>query len=113
MKDEYPLSGKDEKTNKKNKTKSKQNKKKRAKIIVHLKNGTCRKLMPYHQDPHLFDGNHSAVKNIFTFFIKECFKNMKVHFPCLKILILVFFEKVFEIFFSSLLRNSIHNFSPR
>ena len=78
---------------KKNKTKSKQNKNKSDKIIIRLKNGTCRKLMPYHQDPDLFDGNHSTDKNIFSFFIKECFKNMKVHFPCLKNLILVFFEK--------------------
>ena len=104
---------KTKKQTKKTKPKVNKTRKKRAKIIVHLKNGTCRKLMPYHQDPHLFDGNHSTVKNIFTFFIKECFKNMKVHFPCLKIWILVSFEKVFEIFFSSLLRNSIHNFSPR
>ena len=57
--------------------------KQRAKIIVHLENGTCRKLTPYHQDPDLFLRNHSKVKNIFVHFKKECFRNMKVHFPCL------------------------------
>ena len=76
--------------------------KQRAKIIVHLENGTCRKLMPYHQDPDVFLRNHSKVKNIFIYFKKECFRNMKVHFPCLTILILVFFEIVFEIQFSFL-----------
>ena len=76
--------------------------KQRAKIIVHLENGTCRKLMPYHQDPDVFLRNHSKVKNIFIIFKKECFRNMKVHFPCLTILILIFFEIVFEIQFSFL-----------
>ena len=76
--------------------------KQRAKIIVHLENGTCRKLMPYHQDPDVFLRNHSKVKNIFIYFKKECFRNMKVHFPCLTILILIFFEIVFEIQFSFL-----------
>ena len=76
--------------------------KQRAKIIVHSENGTCRKLMPYHQDPDLFLRNHSKVKNIFIYFKKECFRNMKVHFPCLTILILNFFEIVFKIQFSFL-----------
>ena len=76
--------------------------KQRAKIIVHLENGTCRKLIPYHQDAYLFLKNHSKGKNIFIYFTKECFRNMKVHFPCLTILILVFFEIVFEIQFSFL-----------
>ena len=70
-----------------------------AKIIVHLENGTCRKLMPYHQDPDLFLRYHSTVKNIFMYFKKECFGNMKVHFPCQKILILLFFEIVFKVQF--------------
>ena len=39
--------------------------KQRGKIIVHLENGTCRKLMPYHQDPDVFLRNHSKDKNIF------------------------------------------------
>ena len=83
--------------------KAKQNKKKqRAKIVVYLENGTCRKLMLYHQDPDLFLRNHSIVKNSLVYFIKECFRNMKVHFPCLTILILLFFEIVFEIQFSFL-----------
>ena len=73
-----------------------------AKIIVHLENGTCRKLMPYHQDLDLFLRNHNTVKNIFIYFIKECFRNMKFHFPCLTILILLFFKTVFEIQFSFL-----------
>ena len=60
MKNEYPLSGKDKKQTKTNKNKQ------RAKLIVHLKNGTCRKFMSYHQDPDLFHRNHSTVKNIFT-----------------------------------------------
>ena len=76
--------------------------KQRAKIIVHLEKGTCRKLMSFHQDPDLFLRNHSTVKNMFIYFKKECFRNMKVHFPCLTILILLFFEKVFEIQFSFL-----------
>ena len=33
----------------------------RTKIIVHLENGTCRKLMLYYQDRDLFLRNHSAV----------------------------------------------------
>ena len=53
--------------------------------------------MPYHQDPDLFLRNHGAVNNIFTYFKKECFRNMKVHFPCLTTLILLFFERVFDI----------------
>ena len=73
-----------------------------AKIIVHLENGTCRKLMPYHQDLDLFLRNHNTVKNIFIYFIKECFRNMKLHFPCLTILIPLFFKTVFEIQFSFL-----------
>ena len=73
--------------------------KQRVKIIVHLENGTCRKLMPYHQDPDLFLRNHNTVKDIFIYFKKECFRNMKVHFPCLTIFILLFFEIVFEIQF--------------
>ena len=36
--------------------------KQRAKIIVHLENGTCRKLMPCHQDPDLFLRNHSTIR---------------------------------------------------
>ena len=76
--------------------------KQRAKIIVHLENGTCRKLMPYHQDPNVFLRNHSKVKNIFIYYKKEFFRNMKVHLPCLTILILIFFEIVFEIEFSFL-----------
>ena len=47
--------------------------KQRPKIIFHLENGTCRKLMPYHQDPDLFLRNHSSFKNIFTYFKKESF----------------------------------------
>ena len=68
MKNEYPLSGKDKKQTKTNKNKNKQTKKKRqrSKIIVQLNNGTCRKFMPYHQDPDLFHRIHSTVKNIFT-----------------------------------------------
>ena len=112
MKNEYPLFGKD--TKKKNKNKKKQNKtkkkktnkkntaKQRAKIVVYLENGTCRKLMLCHQDPDLFLRNHSIVKNSLIYFIKECFRNMKVHFPCLTILIILFFEIVFEIQFSFL-----------
>ena len=75
---------------------------KRAKIFVQLGNGTCSKFMPYHQDPDVFLRNHSKVKNIFIILKKECFRNMKVHFPCLTILILIFFEIVFEIQFSFL-----------
>ena len=43
----------------------------RAKIIVHLENGTCRKLMPYHEDPGVFLRNYSKVKNIFIYYKKE------------------------------------------
>ena len=64
-------------------------------MIVHLENGTCRKLMSYYQDPDVFLRNHSKVKNIFTYFKKELFRNMKVDFPCLTIFILIFFEIVF------------------
>ena len=53
--------------------------------------------MPYHQDPDLFLRNHGAVNSIFIYFKKECFRNMKVHFPCLKTLNLLFFERVFDI----------------
>ena len=42
------------------------------------KNGTSRKLMPYHQDPDLFLKDHSAVKNTFIYFKKECIRNMSV-----------------------------------
>ena len=88
---------------KKKKNKIKQNTAKQsAKLIVHLENGTCRKLMPYHQDLDLFLRNHNTVKNIFIYFIKECFRNMKLHFPCLTILIPLFFKTVFEIQFSFL-----------
>ena len=52
--------------------------KQRAKIIVRLENGTCIKLMPYHQNHNLFLRNHSTAKNIFIHFKKECFRNMKV-----------------------------------
>ena len=48
-KNEYPLFGKEKKNNKKQNTA-----RQRAKIIFHLQNGTCRKLMPYRQDPGLF-----------------------------------------------------------
>ena len=68
----------------------------------YLENGTCRKLMPYHQDADVFLRNHSKVKNIFIYFKKECFRNIKVHFTCLTILISIFFEKVFETQFSFL-----------
>ena len=44
--------------------------KQRAKIIVHLENGTCGKLMPY-QDPDVFLRNHSKVKNMFVYFKKS------------------------------------------
>ena len=74
--------------------------KQRVKITVHLENGTYRKLMPYHQDPDLFLRNRNTVTVIFIYFKKECFRIMKVHFPCLTILILFFFEIVFEIQFS-------------
>ena len=90
------------KQNKTKDTNKKNTAKQRVKIVVHLENGTCRKLMPYHEDPDCFLRNHSAVKNIFTYFIKECFRNMEVHFPCPTILILLFFEKIFEIQFSFL-----------
>ena len=73
-----------------------------AKIIFHLENWTCRKLLPYNQDRDLFLGNHSTIKNIFIYFKKDCFTNMKVHFSCLKILILLFFEIAFDIQFSFL-----------
>ena len=86
---------------KKNKIKQK-TAKQSAKIIAHLENGTCRMLTPYHQDLDLFLRNHNTVKNIFIYFIKECFRNMKFHFPCLTILILLFFKTVFEIQFSFL-----------
>ena len=88
--------------------------KQRAKIIVHLDNkcsivhGTYRKLMPYHQDPGFFLRNHITIKNIFIYFKKECFRNMKVHFPFLITLILLFFEIVFEIQFSFLHYYEIH-----
>ena len=36
-------------------------------MIVDLENRTCRKLMPYHQDPVLFHRNHSTVKNVFIY----------------------------------------------
>ena len=104
---EKPVSFIWQKQNKKTK-KNKKTTKQSTKIIVHLENGACIKLTPYHQDPDLFHRNHSTVKNIFTYFIKECFRNMKVHFPCLKILILLFFEKVFEIQFSFLHYKEIH-----
>ena len=55
-----------QKTNKNKQKETDKKNKQRAKIIVHLKNGTCRKFMPYHQDPDLFHRNHSTVKNIFT-----------------------------------------------
>ena len=84
--------------------------KQRVKITVHLENGTYRKLMPYHQDPDLFLRNRNTVTVIFIYFKKECFRIMKVHFPCLTILILFFFEMVFEIQFSF---PSFHNFGPR
>ena len=74
--------------------------KQRVKITVHLENGTYRKLMHYHQDPDFFLRNRSTVTVIFIYFKKECFRIMKVHFPCLTILILFFFEIVFEIQFS-------------
>ena len=66
MKNEYPLSGKDKKQTKTNKNKQTKKNKPRARIIVYLKNGTCGKFMPHHQDPDLFHRNHSTVKNIFT-----------------------------------------------
>ena len=84
--------------------------KQRVKITVHLENGTYRKLMHYHQDPDFFLRNRSTVTVIFIYFKKECFRIMKVHFPCLTILILFFFEMVFEIQFSF---PSFHNFGPR
>ena len=84
--------------------------KQRVKITVHLENGTYRKLMHYHQDPDFFLRNRSTVTIIFIYFKKECFRIMKVHFPCLTILILFFFEMVFEIQFSF---PSFHNFGPR
>ena len=94
---------KTQKEKQKTKSNNKQQKKhcqtKGANIIVHFDNGTCRKLMPYHQDPDLFLRNYSTIKNIFIYFIKECFGNMKFHFPCPTILILLFFEIVFEIQF--------------
>ena len=43
----------------------------RAKIIVHLENGTCRKFMPYHEDLDVFLRNYSKVKNIFIYYKKE------------------------------------------
>ena len=80
MKNEYPLFGKDVK---------KKKKKKHCQTTVQnncsFREGTCRNLMPYCQDPNLFLGNHSTVKNIFMYFVKECFGNMKVNFPCLTI----------------------------
>ena len=76
--------------------------KQRAKIVVHLESGTCRKLIPYHQNPDIFLRNHCKVKNIFIYFREECFRNMKVHFPYLTILILILFEIVLEIQFSFL-----------
>ena len=84
--------------------------KQRVKITVHLENGTYRKLMHYHQDPDFFLRNRSTVTVIFIYFKKECFRIMRVHFPCLTILILFFFEMVFEIQFSF---PSFHNFGPR
>ena len=89
------------KRNKTKETNKKNTAKQNVKIVVHLENGTW-KLIRYHQDPDCFLGNYSAVKNIFTYFIKECFRNMEVHFPCPTILILLFFEKIFEIQFSFL-----------
>ena len=58
--------------------------------------------MAYHQYPDIFLGNYSKVKNIFIYLKKECFRNMKVHFPSLTILILIFFEIASEIQFSFL-----------
>ena len=37
-----------------------------------------RKLMPYHQETDLFLKDHSAVKNTFIYFKKECTRNMSV-----------------------------------
>ena len=47
--------------------------KQRDKIIVHLENETCRKLMPYHQDSDVFLRNHSKVRNIFIYLKKRMF----------------------------------------
>ena len=83
--------------------------KQRVKIIVHLEKGTCRKLYPYHQDPDLFLRNHDAVKNTFIYFKKECFRNIKVHFLFLTILILLFLEILLEIQFSFFYYWEIHS----
>ena len=65
MKNQYPLP---EKNKTKKQKKQKKTTKQSTKIIVHLENGACIKLTPYHQDPDLFHRNHSTVKNIFTYF---------------------------------------------
>ena len=84
----YPLFGKDGKEKTKNK-----NGRTHSNISK-----AGRKLMPYHQYPDLFSEVMVQLEYIY-FFKKDCFRNMKVHFPYLTTLILFFFEIVFEIQF--------------